>query len=63
MKKMGYHKMLGFVKKIFVSATASFGCNLSNVNPSNCVSMCKVRQNIININSNEPSFYSYRGVK
>ena len=55
--------MLGFVKKIFVSATASFGCNLSNVNPSKCVSMCKVRQNIININSNEPSFYSYRGVK
>ena len=47
----------------FVSAMIFFGCNLSNVNPLKCVSMnnqeCKVRPEIININSNELSFYLY----
>ena len=46
-----------------------FGCNVLNVNPLNaislkCVSMnnqeCRVRLEIINNNSNEPSFYPYR---
>ena len=40
-----------------------FGCSVLNVNPLKCVSMnnqeCKIRQQIININSNEPSFYPY----
>ena len=45
-----------------------FGCNISGVNslniiPLNCVSvnnqLCKVRPEIININSNEPLFYPY----
>ena len=40
-----------------------FGCNVLNVNPLKCVSInnqeCKVRPQIINVNSNEPSFYPY----
>ena len=56
--------MCGFVKRIFVSAMMFFGCNLSSVNPLECVSMnnpeCKVRTEIINVNSNEPVFYHFR---
>ena len=60
--------MFRFIKQIFVSAIMFFGCNISNVNPMNavplkCVSMnnqvCKIRPEIININSNEPAFYPY----
>ena len=40
-----------------------FGCNLSNLNSSKCISMsnqeCKVRPEIVNVNSNEPKFYPY----
>ena len=40
-----------------------FGFNLSSVNPLECVSMnnqeCKVRPEIVNINSNEPAFYPF----
>ena len=54
--------MFGFMEKILVSAMF-FGCNLSCVNPLECVSMsdqeCKIRPEITNINSNEPSFYPY----
>ena len=52
--------MFGFVKRIFVSAMMFFGCNLSSVNPLECVSMnnqeCKVRPEIINVNSKGPVF-------
>ena len=55
--------MLGFVKQIFVSAVMFFGCNALNVIPLKCISMsnqeCRIRPEIININSNEPSFYPY----
>ena len=55
--------MFGFVKQIFVSAMMFFGCNLSSVNPLECVSMnnqeCKVRPEIVNVNSNEPIFYPF----
>ena len=55
--------MSGFVKRIFFSAMMFSGCNLSNVNPLECVSMnnqvCKVRPEIINVNSNEPIFYPF----
>ena len=55
--------MFGFVKRIFVSTMMLFGCNLSSVNPLECVSMnnqeCKVKPEIININSNEPVFYPF----
>ena len=40
-----------------------FDCNLSSVNPVECVSMnnqeCKVRPEIINVNSNEHLFYPF----
>ena len=55
--------MFGFVKRIFVSTMMFFGCNLSSVNPLECVSMnnqeCKVRPEIVNVNSNEPVFYPF----
>ena len=55
--------MFRFAKRIFVSAMMFFGCNLSSVNPLECVSMnnqeCKVRPEIVNVNSNEPIFYPF----
>ena len=40
-----------------------FGCNLSSLNPLECVLMnnqeSKVRPEIVNINSNEPAFYPF----
>ena len=54
--------MFKFIKQIFVSTLMSFS-SLSNVNPLKCVSMsnqtCKVRPEIININSNNPIFYPF----
>ena len=50
--------MSRFIKQIFFSAMIFFSCNLSNVNPLKWVSMsnqeCKVRPEIINVNSDEP---------
>ena len=55
--------MFKFIKQIFVSTMMFFGCNLSSVNPLECVSMnnqeCKVRPEIVNVNSNEPLFYPF----
>ena len=55
--------MFGFAKQIFVSAMKFFGCNISCVNSLKCASAnnqeCKVRPEIININSNELLFYPY----
>ena len=55
--------MLGFMKRIFVSAMMFFGCSLSSVNPLECVSMnnqeCKVRPEIVNANSYEPVFFPF----
>ena len=54
--------MFGFAKQIFISAIMFFG-SLSSVNPLTCVLMnnqeCKVRPEIVNINSNEPLFYPF----
>ena len=40
-----------------------FSFNVFNVNPLKCVSMnnqeCKIRPEIINLNTNEPLFYPY----
>ena len=48
--------MIRFVKQIFVSAKF-FGYNLSSVNSVECISInnqeCKVRLEIVNVNSNE----------
>ena len=45
--------------QIFISSLMFFG-NLSNVNPLECISIknqnCKVRPEIINVNSNNPIF-------
>ena len=42
---------------------AFFGCNVSNINSLDCVSMnnqeSKVRSVIISVNTNEPMFYQY----
>ena len=56
--------MFRFIKKCFFTAMASFfSCNVFNVNSLECVSMnnqeCKIRPEIININTSEPLFYPY----
>ena len=52
--------MFRFIKQIFISALMYFG-NLSSVNSLECVSMknqkCKVRPELVNVNSNNPIFY------
>ena len=54
--------MFRFIKQIFISALMYFG-NLSSVNSLEWVSMknqeCKVRPEIIDINSNNPIFYPF----
>ena len=54
--------MFRFIKQIFISALVYFG-NLSNVNSLECVSMknqeCKVRPEIVDINSDNPIFYPF----
>ena len=53
--------MFRFIKQIFISIM--FFGSLSNVNPLERISMnnqeCKVRQEIVNVNSNEPIFYPF----
>ena len=53
--------MFRFVKQIFVSAMMFFGCNLPSANSLERVSInnqeCKVRPEIVNVNSNKPTFY------
>ena len=50
--------MFRFIKKVFVLTMSFFSCNALK-----CVSMnnkeCKVRREVLNINSNQPSFYPY----
>ena len=54
--------MFRFAKQIFVSALMFFGNPLS-VNSLECVSIsnqeCRVRQEIVNVDSKEPIFYPY----
>ena len=55
--------IFGFIKKCFFIAMTFFNFNLSNVNSLKCVSMnnqeCKIRSEIINVNTNELMFYPY----
>ena len=55
--------MFGFTKKCFFRPMTFFGCNVLNANPLKYVSMNnqehKIRPEMININSHEPSFYLY----
>ena len=54
-------KMFRFIKQIFISALMFFG-SLSSVNSLECASMknqeCKVRPEIVDINRNNPIFYT-----
>ena len=54
--------MFKFIKQIFISTMMFFG-SLSSVNPLECVSMnnqeCKVRPEIVNVNSDEPVFFPF----
>ena len=62
-KKWNSINMSGFLKWVFVSAMMFFGCNFSSVNPLKCVSTnnqeCKVRPEIVNVNSDEPVFFPF----
>ena len=55
--------MFEFVKKVFFVAMTFFNFNPLNVNSLECVSMnnqeCKIRPEIINVNTNEPVFYPF----
>ena len=55
--------MFGLIKKTFISAMTFFSFNVFNVNYLVYVSMnnqeCKIRPEIINLNTNEPLFYLY----
>ena len=55
--------MFKFVKQTFILAMMFFSRNLPGVNSLSCISMknqeCKVRPEIINVNSNEPVFYPF----
>ena len=54
--------MFRFIKQIFISATMLFN-SLMGVNSLECTSIkneeCKVRPEIVNINSNNPIFYPF----
>ena len=69
--------MFEFIKKMFVVPMSIFSCNALNAIqlntvplnaiPSKCVSInnqgCRIRPEIINIDSNEPTFYPYSIIK
>ena len=54
--------MFRLVKRVFISAIMYLD-NLSIVNSLECISIsnqeCKVKQKIVNVNSNKPTFYPY----
>ena len=60
---MTYYKTFGFIKKVFVVAMTFFSFNVLSVNSSKCVSMnnqeCKVREEVINVGTNNPVFYPF----
>ena len=56
--------MFEFIENVvFFTATTFFNFNRSNVNSLECISMknkeCKIRTEIINVNTNKPMFYPY----
>ena len=56
--------MFGFIKKIFLTGLTILSyLNPLSATPLSCISMnnqeCKVRPEIINVNSDEPVFYSF----
>ena len=55
--------MFEFIKKCFFTAMTFFSFSGLRVDSLECVSMnnqeCKIRSEIINVNTNEPMFYPY----
>ena len=55
--------MFGFIKKVFVVAMTFFSFDVLSVNSLECISMknqeCKVREEVINVNTNNPVFYPF----
>ena len=56
--------MFGFIKKVFfIGLTILSSINPLNATPFKCVLMtnqeCKVRPQIVNVNSDEPEFYPF----
>ena len=55
--------MFKFIKQIFVPAIIFYGCNLSSVNLLEYASInnqeCKIRPETVNVNSNDPLFFSF----
>ena len=55
--------MFGFIKKCFFTTMMFFGCNLPSVNSLKWISMnnqeCKVRPQIVNVDSKEPVFFPF----
>ena len=55
--------MWGFIKKCFFTAITFFNSNVMSMNSLESVSInnqkCKIRSEIINVNTNEPMFYPY----
>ena len=53
----------GFIKKCFFTTITFFNFNLSNANSLECASLnnqeCKIRPEMINLNTHEPLFYPY----
>ena len=55
--------MFGFIKKVFFTAMTFFRFNVVSVNSLECISMknqeCKVREKVINVNTNNRVFYPF----
>ena len=55
--------MFGFIKLMFFPTMMFFGCSFPSVNYSKCISMnnqeCKVRPQIVNVNSKKPVFFHF----
>ena len=55
--------MFGFIKKVFIVAMTFFSFNVLSVNSLECISTknqeCKVSEEVINVNTNNPVFYPF----
>ena len=55
--------MFGFIKKVFFTAITFFSFNVLSVNSLECISMknqkCKIRPEVINVNTNNTVFYPF----
>ena len=55
--------MFGFLKQIFISAVMFSGYGLPSERSLECISMnnqeCKIRPEIVTVNSNKPVFYPF----